>query len=161
MAMADPNDPQQPNGLWKRLLGFDSWIHSAASLSIVTVLAGWFGTYIQYLNAYEQKVSETAQTDMKAATDAFVEISNAYAQAQMLQQLIYFNYSAAANDAGDAGNKAMATKAAGDAYPDYLKARNDLRKDSNIYVRKAELYIDWPSNLGRDAADSTANDAIH
>jgi hypothetical protein len=158
MAMADPNDPQRPKGLWKRLLGFDSWIHSAASLSIVTVLAGWFGTYIQYLNAYEQKVSETAQADMRAATDAFVEISNAYAQAQTLQQLIYFNYSAAANDAGDTGNKAMATKAGQDAYPDYLKARDGLRKDSNIYVRKAELYIDWPSNLGRDAADSTAND---
>jgi hypothetical protein len=158
MTMADANDPQQPKGFWKRLLGFDSWLHSAASLSIVTVLAGWFGTYIQYLNAYEQKVSETAQADMKAATDAFVEISNAYAEAQLLQQLIYFNYSAAAGDTGDAGNKAMVTAAGQDAYGDYLKARNGLRKNSSIYVRKAELYIDWPSNLGRDAADTTAND---
>jgi hypothetical protein len=167
ITMADASDPQPPQGeadaslrpgLLKRLLGFDSWLHSAASLSIVTLLAGWLGTYIQYLNAYEQKVSDTAQADMKAATDAFVEISNAYAEAQMLQQLIYFNYSAASNDAGDAGNKAMVTKAGQDAYPDYLKARNGLRKNSSIYLRKSELYIDWPSNLGRDAADTTAND---
>jgi hypothetical protein len=167
MTMADAGDPQQPRGqidasprpgVIKRLLGFDSWIHSAASLSIVTLLAGWLGTYIQYLNAYEQKVGETAQADMKAASEAFIEISNAYAEAQMLQQQVYFNYSATANDAGDAGNKAMVAKAAQDAYPDYLKARNGLRKNSSIYVRKAELYIDWPSNLGRDAADTAAND---
>lgn len=33
-----------------------------------------------------------------------------------------------------------------------------MRKNSSIYVRKAELYIDWPSNLGRDPAGTTAND---
>jgi len=165
MTMSEAGDPQPEKGkagprpgFWKRLLGFDSWLHSAASLSVVTLLAGWFGTYIQYLNAYEQKVSETAQADMKAATDAFVEISDAYAEAQLLQQLIYYNYVASANDAGDTGNKAMVTKAGRDAYPDYVRARNGLRKNSSIYVRKAELYIDWPSNLDRDPAGTTAND---
>lgn len=165
--MTDANDPQQPSaesntsprpGLWKRLLGFDSWLHSAASLSVVTLLAGWFGTYIQYLNTYEQKVSETAQADMKAATHAFVEISNAYAEAQLLQQLIYYNYVASTSEAGDSGSKAMVTKAGQDAYQDYVKARNGLRKNSSIYVRKAELYIDWPSNLDHDPAGTAAND---
>jgi hypothetical protein len=75
----------------------------------------------------------------------------------MLQQLIYFNYVAASNTS-DAGNKAMTTKAGQDAYPNYVNARNALRKNSNIYVRKTELYIDWPSNLGRDAAGTTALD---
>jgi hypothetical protein len=167
MAMADTHDQQQPSsqagdkakpGFFNRLLGFDSWLHSAASLSIVTLIAGWFGTYIQYLNAYEQKVSETAQLDMRDATAAFVEISNAYAEAQMLQQLIYFNYVAAANDKSDAGNKGMVTKAGQDIYPGYIKGRYELRKNANIHFRKAELYIDWPSNLDRDPAATTAYD---
>ena len=55
--MAEPDTQQQPagtaggnppRGLWRRFLGFDSWLHSAASLSLVTLLAGWVGTYIQY-----------------------------------------------------------------------------------------------------------------
>src|ERR1700744_5484417 len=118
--MAEPDNQQQPagtaggnppRGLWRRFLGFDSWLHSAASLSIVTVLAGWVGTYIQYLNAYEQKVGATAQADMKDATDTFVLISNAYAEAQMLQQLIYFNYADAVDDGDSAGDKAMTASA--------------------------------------------------
>jgi hypothetical protein len=163
--MAESDDQRQPAGpmggnpqrsLWKRFLGFDSWLHSAASLSIVTLLAGWVGTYIQYLSSYEQKVSETAQADMKDATATFVEISDAYAEAQLLQQLIYYNY--AASGTSDPGNKAMVTKAGQGAYANYVTARDALRKNTSIYVRKAELYIDWPSNLGRDPAGTAPND---
>jgi hypothetical protein len=162
--MSDSNDQQQqqpkvqspPRGFWKNILGFDSWLHSAASLSVVTLLAGWFGTYIQYLNSYEQKVSETARADMKDATATFEEISNAYAEVQMQQQLVYFNFVAA--NTAEATNKAMTTKAGQDAYPTYISERNALRKNSGIYVRKAELYIDWASNLDRDPAGTTAND---
>ncbi len=159
--MTEPDNQQQsgadaPRGFWKRMLGFDSWLHSAASLSIVTLLAGWVGTYIQYLNAYEQKVSETAQADMRDATAAFVEISDAYADVQMLQQLIYYNY--VGSHTSDAGSKAMTTAAGQDAYKNYGSARNALRKNSSIYVRKAELYIDWPSNLDRDPAATAASD---
>lgn len=163
--MAESDNQQQPAGpaggnpqrsLWSRFLGFDSWLHSAASLSLVTLLAGWVGTYIQYLNSYEQKVSETAQADMKDATATFVEISNAYAEAQLLQQLIYYNYTASGTS--DPGNKAMVTKAGQDAYKDYVNARDALRKNSNIYIRKTELYIDWPSNLWRDPAGTPPND---
>jgi hypothetical protein len=164
-AMAEADNQQQPAGpaggnpprsVWRRFLGFDSWLHSAASLSLVTLLAGWVGTYIQYLNSYEQKVSETAQADMKDATAAFVEISDAYAGAQLLQQLIYYNY--AASDTSDPGHKAMVTKAGQGAYDNYMTARDALRRNSSIHVRKAELYIDWPSNLGRDPAATAPYD---
>src|SRR5262249_49794653 len=115
--MAESENQQQPagatggqpqRGLWRRILGFESLLPSAASLSLVTLLAGWVGTYIQYLNSYEQKVSETAQADLKDATATFVEISDAYAGAQLLQQLIYYNYTASGTS--DPGNKAMVTK---------------------------------------------------
>ncbi len=159
--MTEPTIQQQPGGdaprsFWKRMLGFDSWLHSAASLSVVTLLAGWVGTYIQYLNSYEQKVSEIAQADMRDATAAFVEISNSYADVQMLQQLIYYDY--VGSNTSDAGSKAMTTAAGQEAYKNYTSSRNALRKNSSIYVRKAELYIDWPSNLDRDAAAAAAYD---
>jgi hypothetical protein len=157
-AGSDSPDGNSRRGLWKGVLGFDSWLHSAASLSIVTLLAGWVGTYIQYLNAYEQKVSTQAQADMQDATKTFVDISDAYAEAQMQQQVLYFNFSATEDDTADAGNKALTTAAAKDVYPAYVKSRDALRQNSNIVARKAELYIDWAANLERDAADTIAVD---
>ena len=145
-------------GILDRVLGLDSWVRSAASLSIITLIAGWFGTYIQYLNAYEQKVSATAQADMAAATGTFLEISGAYAEAQLQQQLIYFSFRDASKANASAGDKKMATATGQAAYLDYVKATNALRQNSNGYARKAELYIDWASDIGRDAADTKAID---
>jgi hypothetical protein len=147
-----------PPGILDRVLGLDSWVRSAASLSIITLIAGWFGTYIQYLNAYEQKVSATAQADMAAATGTFLEISGAYAEAQLQQQLIYFSFRDASKANASAGDKKMATATGQAAYLDYVKATNALRQNSNGYARKAELYIDWASDIGRDAADTKAID---
>jgi hypothetical protein len=141
----------------ERLKRWDTGFSVFKGLGLVTLAASLGGGYLQYLNTYEQKVSELAQADMAAAASAFVEVSNAYAEIQMLQQLIYFNYSAASSTT-DVGNKAMTTKAAQDAYQSYVNTRNALRKNTNIYVRKAELYVDWPSNLARDAAGTTALD---
>jgi len=141
--MTDSNGHGQSSGqasgnptrsIWQRIWGFDSWVHSAASLSIVTVIAGWFGTYVQYLNAYEQKVGATAQADMAAATATFLEISNAYAEAQTEQQLIYFNFRDASKPEAPAGDIEMATKAAQTVYPDYVKARQALRQNSNGFI---------------------------
>jgi hypothetical protein len=35
---------------------------------------------------------------------------------------------------------------------DYWKARTALRRNGAIFARKAEIYIDWPSDMDRDAA---------
>ncbi|MBV9460980.1 MAG: hypothetical protein JO141_26215 [Bradyrhizobium sp.] len=67
---------------------------------------------------------------MTAATAAFVEISIAYAEIQMLQQLVFFNF-VAANNSSDAGTKAMTARAGQDAYQGYVNARNAPCKDSN------------------------------
>lgn len=157
----DPRKPAAPppsaSPFLERMRRWDGEFSVFKSLGLVTLAASLAGGYLQYLNTYEQKVAELAQADMSAATATFLEISDAYGNIQMLQQLIYFNY-VASNATSDAGNKAMTTKAAQDAYQSYVNARDALRKNSNIYVRKAELYIDWPSNLGRDAARTTALD---
>jgi len=155
-AEPDAKEAAAASPLLDRVRSWDQQFSVFKGLGLVTVAASLAGGYLQYLNTYEQKVSELAQADLAAATSAFVDISNAYAEVEMLQQLIYFNY--AASNSSDAGNKAMTTKAGTDAYPNYINARNALRKNSNIYARKAQLYIDWPSNLDRDSAGTAALD---
>ena len=44
----------------------------------------------------------------------------------------------------------MVTQAGNDVYPSYVKARTALRQNSSVFAHKAEIYIDWASDLGRD-----------
>lgn len=147
--------PDRP-GLWKRIQTWDGQLSVAKGLTVVTVLTGFLGGYFQYLSSYEEKVSELAKADMESATATFVEISNAFAEAQMLQQLIFFDFADSLSDSADAGDKGMVTQAANDSFPNYLKARSALRQNSGVFAHRAEIYIDWASDLDRDpAAQST------
>ncbi len=146
----------EPN-LMQHVTRADSWLRSAASLTVVTFLAGLFGTYIQYLNAYEDKVRDRAKADMTEATSTFIEISKAFADAQTLQELVYFNFKDALGKR-DASSKLievgkpMAADVGRATFKEYVKARTALREKRNIYARQAELYIDWASDLARDPA---------
>jgi len=104
-AEPDAKEAAAASPLLDRVRSWDQQFSVFKGLGLVTVAASLAGGYLQYLNTYEQKVSELAQADLAAATSAFVDISNAYAEVEMLQQLIYFNY--AASNSSDAGNKAM------------------------------------------------------
>lgn len=137
--------------LMERIKFWDSQFSVAKGLTMFTLLTGLLGGYFQYLNAYDEKVSAQAKADMTDATSTFVDISNAFAEAQTLQNLVYFNF-ADWLDQTDPSQKNMVTTAARDAFPDYIKARTSLREKSNIFARKAEIYIDWASDLGRDPA---------
>jgi hypothetical protein len=144
--------PASPPGFWGRIQAFDGRLSIAKGFTAVTLLTGFFGGYFQYLNSYEDKVSTLAKADMQSATSTFVEISNAFAEAQMLQQLIYFDFAAAIDAGPDAGEKGMVTQAGNDVFPSYVKARTALRQNSSVFAHKAEIYIDWASDLGRDPA---------
>jgi hypothetical protein len=151
-----PAVPAQGIGFWKRIQAWDSRLSIAKGLTAVTLLTSFLGGYFQYLNSYEDKVSTQAKADMADATSAFVDISNSFAEAHMLQQLIYFDYADALADVSDGGSNAMITAAAQDVFPNYLKTRIALRLNSNVFARKAEIYMDWPSNRGRDPATADA-----
>ena len=142
--------PPPPQGLWARFLDWNQRLSVVKSLTFVTIATGFLGGYFQYLSAYEAKVGALAEADMKAATETFVTISNAYAEAQMLQELIFYNFAAAVETGADPGDKALTTKAGNENFAPYTKARMALRQNSSIYAHKAEIYIDWASDLGRD-----------
>jgi hypothetical protein len=157
-----PEDAQKPApvavestknaGFWQRIKDWDSRLSIAKGLTVVTLLTGFLGGYFQYLSSYQDQVSAQAKSDMADATNTFVDISNSFAEAQMLQQLIYFDYADTLGDPSDTGGNAMIAAAAQEIFPNYVKARNALRQNSNIFARKAEIYIDWASNLSRDPA---------
>jgi len=131
---------------------------TAKTISALSVVAGLLGGYFQYLNAYQQQVGEQAKTDMAAATAEFVEISNAYAEAQTLQQRIYFDFLDLISDRSDFGSRKMLTSAGRATFQRYIKAKVELQQNSDVFARKAQIYIDWPSNPGHDAANTKAMD---
>ncbi|MGJ5179918.1 hypothetical protein ACQR16_29415 [Bradyrhizobium oligotrophicum] len=145
-----PAEANQPQGLWARFLDWNQKLSVVKNLTFITIATGFLGGYFQYLSAYEAKVSALAEADMKAATATFVTISNAYAEAQMLQELIFYNFAAASLAGVDPGDKALTTKAGNENFAPYTKARMALRQNSSIYAHEAEIYIDWASDLGRD-----------
>src|SRR5437763_15856960 len=91
---------------------------------------------------------------MTAATKTFMEIANAFSEAQTLQQILFFDFSGALDDSTEASEQALTTKDARGIFPGYENARKTLRQNSNLLARKAEIYIDWASDFGRDAAQA-------
>ncbi len=144
--------------LWDRIQAWDSRLSVTKGLTIVTLLTGFFGGYFQYLNSYEEKVGEQAKADMAAATSTFIEISNAFAEVQMLQESILADVADAQTSKIDPAVVRVDAKATSDLLSDYAKARTLLRQSGLIFARKAEIYIDWPSDLGRDPAEPRSLD---
>jgi hypothetical protein len=61
----------------------------AKGLPVITLVGSLLVGYFQYLNAYQEKVSAQAKEDMTAATNTFIEIANAFSEAQTLQQILF------------------------------------------------------------------------
>jgi len=144
--------PADAPGLWQHIQSWDSRLSVTKGLTIVTLLTGFFGGYFQYLNSYEEKVGEQAKADMLSATNTFIEISDAFAEVQMLQESILSDMPDALNSKGGLTVMQVDAKASSDTLSDYSKARAALRHNGTIFARKAEIYLDWPSDLSRDPA---------
>jgi hypothetical protein len=143
--------PANGPGMWQRIQSWDSRLSVTKGLTAVTLLTGLVGGYFQYTNSYDQKMSEQAKADMDMATKTFIEISNAFAEVQMLQEGLLPEQSGAPKPQLGAGFMQVDAKALAPG-ADYWKARTSLRQNGAIFGRKAEIYIDWPSDLGRDPA---------
>jgi len=146
-----PDGPAPRPTAWQRIVSWDREFSIAKGLAVVTLLTSVFGGYFQYLNAYQEKVSTQAKDDMTAATATFLEISNALAAIQSQQQLLYSGFMHA-KDKTSASEQSLNARNAKDVSDAYEKARTALSENINVLARKAEIYIDWPSDIGRDAA---------
>jgi hypothetical protein len=139
------NPPQGPDGhlkgpgLWQRIKFWDSQFSVAKGLAIVTLLTSFFGGYFQYLNAYQEKVSTQAKEDMAGATATFTDVSNAFAEMQALQQILYADFTRAIRGKSDASDQALGTKNAQKVSETYEKAWTTLRENVDLLARKAEI----------------------
>jgi hypothetical protein len=126
------------------------------SLTLLSAFGTLIGAYFQNLAAYENKVAAQAQTDMAAAMQAFEETSTALAAPLRLQWQLIKDYHGAILARTDGDAKSFETSDAREIYKVYTAAYADLSKNYNLLARKAELYIDMPSDLDRNPqADGT------
>jgi hypothetical protein len=144
---------------WRARVGIvfgktNSVLSYAKGLPVITLIGSLLVGYFQYLNAYQDKVSAQAKDDVVAATSTFTDISNAFSETQTLQQILFFDFSNALDGHSDADDKALGTKDARAIFPTYENARTLLSQNSNLLARKAEMYIDWASDVDRDAAQT-------
>ena len=155
---ADDAGVFEPPGRWARLRSLfgktNSVLSYAKGLPVITLIGSLLVGYFQYLNAYQDKVSAQAKDDMAAATSTFTDIANAFSEAQTLQQILFADFSNALDDHSDANEKALGTKDARGVFPTYESARTQLRQNSNLLARRAEIYIDWASDADRDPAEA-------
>jgi hypothetical protein len=145
------NSPRNP-GFFDRIGMFESRFAFVRSLSVVTLLSSAVVGYFQYLNAYQEKVSIQAKEDMKSAADTFDSISTAFSDGLALQNILFSSFTSAVRNKSDASATALGTKNAKDTSAAYEKARTELREKIDVLAQKAEVYIDWASDIDRDPA---------
>ena len=148
----NPRGDEQP-----RQKGFKSFFQWAEgqfsffkSLTLLSAFGTLVGAYFQNLSAYENKVAAQAQTDMAAATQTLGELSAALAAPLRLQWQLIKDYHEAIAANSDADPKSYNTANARGIYQAYTRAYADFSQNYNLLARKAELYIDLPSDLTRD-----------
>ena len=88
----DTHDIAPKSAPLRWLSKFNHGLNIVTGLSAFTVLSSLAVGYLQYLNAYQDKVSSQAKEDMAAATTAFTEISLAFSEVQALQQTLYSDF---------------------------------------------------------------------
>ena len=118
--------------LWK----FDHGLDIVKGLSLVTVLSSLAVGYLQYLNAYQDKVGSQAKEDMAAATSTFTEISRAFSEVQALQQALYSDFTRAVRDRSDESDQALVTKNARLISERYENAQIALRENIDVLDAK-------------------------
>jgi hypothetical protein len=158
MSSAQGNGAPAPGGFWQSLKSFvlrtDAEVSAFKGLTFVGLLSTLVVAYFQYLSAYHDKVSAMAKEDMGAATDTFKETSNALSTAIILEDQLYYNFKHAAKLKASGDDKALTSKEAHDLYTSYEAASTALQENIDLLARKVEIYLDWASDPGHDAANN-------
>jgi hypothetical protein len=137
------------------LLATETGFSFVKGLTFISFAGTLIAAYFQYLSAYQDKVQTQAKEDLAAATSAFVETSNALSTPMTLQALLFYDFMQATRLKVDSDQNALPSKNASDMYKPYDDAFSALHENINLFARKMEIYLDWPSNLDFDPAVST------
>src|SRR3954471_17343389 len=144
---------------WRRTLAWFERLEipfkAFGNLSVVALLLSFLGwvvsSAIQYNTWRGEHDLKGYQDDLAQATRTFTEISGTMSKALNLQQQVFFNYKNAAQARpDDKGRIEFLWTQAHNAADDYRKARDELRQSIGVIVRRAEIYLDWPSADNKD-----------
>jgi hypothetical protein len=144
------------------------WFTSAKKeFSIVRGIAflGFFGTliaaYFQYtLSAYQDKISTQAKEDLAAATAVFTDASSALSVPINLQRLLVYNFIHARKLNAITDQNALTSRNASDIYKLYDDSYTAMLENINLLARKAEIYLDWPSDPNHSTRNRPGSDPI-
>lgn len=154
--------PQPERGFWRSLGGkiggafnwADKELSYVKGLTLFGVVSTLLVAYFQNLSAYESKVATQAKDDMAAATQTFAEASTNLSTAVTLQRRLIADFYSAVSDDAYKSDAAYPTKDARAIFNDYASAYSNLHQSYNLLARKAEIYLDWPSDPTHDAASN-------
>jgi hypothetical protein len=143
-------------GLLGRFQRFDASFKAFRQLSgtaLMLSFVGWLvGSLIQYNSWRGEHDLKRYEGDLKAATQTFADISDTLSKAVTLQQIVVFNYDDAIDPKTDDARLQFLWRQAGLAAEEYRKAQIALRESIDTLIRRAEIYIDWPSSDERARA---------
>jgi|SRR5947209_1738737 len=161
MSVSDPG----PTPGWRKTLAWFERLEipfkAFGNLSVVALLLSFLGwvvsSGIQYNTWRGEHDLKGYQEDLAQATRTFTDLSGTMAKALNLQQQVVFNYAEAVQTApGDTTRVEFLWNQARNVLDDYRKARSELRQSIGVIVRRAEIYLDWPSAENKDTLRARA-----
>jgi hypothetical protein len=128
-----------------------------ASLGLVSVIVA---ATIQYSGWRDEKNLTRHREELTSALATFADISGTLSAAMNLQQILFYTYREAMGyvpNSDDFATKHLAANAKA-IIADYFITRTTLRKNIDVLIAKADLYIDRPTRSAsqRIAADPPA-----
>lgn len=138
------DNPPPPTGWRKSLSTVDGPLKFIKDLSLFSLVAVIATAFFQFNQWSIEKTLDRAKTDYTLAIQTFDELIGTLAKAQNLQQILYYLHKAA----GTSPDQALYfQKQAHDIATEYGKARLELRTGIDRLLYKAQLYVDWASDL--------------
>src|SRR5450631_3963807 len=128
-------------GLFGWIRRFDASFRAFGQLSGVAVMLtflGWLvGSVIEYKSWRGEHDLKRYESDLKAATQTFTDISETLSRAITLQQIVVFDYDDAISPDTDDPHLKFLWWQATSAADDYRKAQIALRQSIDVLIRRA------------------------
>lgn len=132
-------------GRWQK---FQKWFSFVKGFTIFGFAGTLIAAYFQFsLSSYEERLSTQAKDAIAAATETFVDATNTISTAITLQKLLYYDFARASNLNVLDDQKSLTTEHANFLYKPYEDAYVALQEKVQVLARKAEIYLDRPSDL--------------
>lgn len=146
---ADATDDGSAAGGWQGLVAqLDGPLKYVRSLSLFSVVAVIGMAFFQFNQWSIEKTLDRAKTDYDLATQTFDDVVKTLANAQKLQEILFFTYRGAAGAPPE--RAPFYVHQAQAVYKDYTTARMELRTGMDRLIYRAQLHIDWASDLDAD-----------